>query len=907
MSNWNNFVTRFKFTLFNNLRVEALRRSATVCVSLLALSACGVGNSGQESDPVVEENPVAFIKRNLVIEDDVQDDDLRNPQAFRPGARLYIKDRASPSAPARDITSTVFSDPDFLNDDGELLYSVRDLSVSFDGTRLLFSMRAPEIENADEDEQPKWNIWEYDSIANTLTRLIASDTEAEAGHDLSPSYLPDGRILFTSTRQRVSKAILLDEGKSRFSAVEESRNNEAFVLHVLDPVGGTIDQLTYNQSHDLDPLLLQNGKILFSRWDNAGRTTNNGFNLYQVNPDGTEMHYVYGRHSHIDNSDGQAQHFANPLELENGNIVAQFRPLQTSNLASVPVEIDTANFVEYNLRVDGTSGTGQQALVAGVDTSGDANLNGTYGAAFPLYDGTNRYLVSWSPCRLVPIGSTDAPIEACTADKLASGNYEAAEPLYGLWLLDADTNTQLPIELPEEGQQYDEAVLMKARSIPNVIDAPVLDSDAQVLADQGYGTLHIRSVYDFDGVDTTPAGIAAMADPVQTPVDQRPARFLRLEKAVSLPTDEVRDIDNAGFGRSNAQGMREILGYVPIEPDGSVKVAVPANVAFAVSVLDESGKRTSQRHLNWLQVRPGEDLQCIGCHTRNSTVPHGRPDAEPDPANNGAVTTGVEFPNSEARLSPDMGETMAETRARIDGIRRLSADIVFDDEWTDDTVTPKAASFTYAYDDLDTPVPIAAPNCVAAWTSLCRVSIHYPNHIHPLWSVDRRIFDVDDVTVLEDRTCTACHTSTDDMGNARVADAHLDLTNGPSTDEPLHFKSYRELLFNDNEQEVVDGLLIDRLVDSGEVTLVPRLDGDGNPVLDGDGNPIIDEIPILVTVPVAPTMRTAGAANSDDFFSLFEAGGSHANFLTSAELKLIAEWLDLGAQYYNDPFLAPLD
>ncbi len=904
MSKWNSIVTRFKFTLFNNQRRGALGRSGTLCVILLALSACGVGNSGQESDPVVEENPVAFIKRNLIIEDDVQDDDLRSPQAFRPGARLYIKDRASPSAPARDITSSVFSDPGFLNDDGELLYSVRDLSVSFDGTRLLFSMRAPEIENADEDEQPKWNIWEYDTATNSLTRLIESDTEAEAGHDLSPAYLPDGRILFTSTRQRVSKAILLDEGKPRFSALEENRNREAFVLHVLDPVNDTIDQLTYNQSHDLDPLLLQNGKILFSRWDNAGRTTNNGFNLYQVNPDGTQMAYVYGRHSHLDNGSGDAQHFANPFELENGNIVAQYRPLQTTNLASVPVEIDIANFVEYNLRTDGSAGTGQQALVAGVDTSGAANLNGTYGAAFPLYDGTNRYLVSWSPCRIVPIGSMNAPIEACTAEKLASGNYEAAEPLYGLWLLNADTNTQLPIELPEEGQQYDEAVLMKARSIPNVIEAPVLDSDAQVLADQGYGTLHIRSVYDFDGVDTTPSGIAAMADPVQTPPDQRPARFLRLEKPVSIPSDEVRDFVNAAFGRSAAQGMREILGYVPVEPDGSVKVAVPANVAFAISVLDADGKRTTQRHQNWLQVRPGEDIQCIGCHDANNSVPHGRPDAEPDPANTGAVTTGVEFPNSEARLSPLMGETMAETRARIDGIRRLTADIIFDDEWTDDTVTPKAASFTYAY---ATNAPIAAPNCVAAWTSLCRVNIQYPHHIHPLWSVNRRLFDTDGVTVLEDRTCTACHSNTDDAGDARVPDAQLDLSNGPSTDEPLHFKSYRELLFNDNEQEVVDGILIDRLVDSGEVNLVPRLDSDGNPVLDGDGNPIIDEIPILVTVPVAPTMRTAGAANSDDFFSLFEAGGSHASFLTAAELKLIAEWLDLGGQYFNDPFLAPLN
>jgi hypothetical protein len=39
--------------------------------------------------------------------------------------------------------------------------------------------------------------------------------------------------------------------------------------------------------------------------------------------------------------------------------------------------------------------------------------------------------------------------------------------------------------------------------------------------------------------------------------------------------------------------------------------------------------------------------------------------------------------------------------------------------------------------------------------------------------------------------------------------------------------------------------------------------------------------------------------------SLFESGGVHENFLSKAELKLISEWLDMGAQYFNNPFAAP--
>ncbi len=44
---------------------------------------------------------------------------------------------------------------------------------------------------------------------------------------------------------------------------------------------------------------------------------------------------------------------------------------------------------------------------------------------------------------------------------------------------------------------------------------------------------------------------------------------------------------------------------------------------------------------------------------------------------------------------------------------------------------------------------------------------------------------------------------------------------------------------------------------------------------------------------------------SSGFFDLFAPGGTHEDFLTPAELRLIAEWLDIGGQYYNDLFAAP--
>jgi hypothetical protein len=63
--------------------------------------------------------------------------------------------------------------------------------------------------------------------------------------------------------------------------------------------------------------------------------------------------------------------------------------------------------------------------------------------------------------------------------------------------------------------------------------------------------------------------------------------------------------------------------------------------------------------------------------------------------------------------------------------------------------------------------------------------------------------------------------------------------------------------------------------------------------------------PMQVRVPVTSSMSAAGALASGSFFDHFASGGTHAGFLDPAELRLIAEWVDIGAQYYNDPFAVP--
>src|SRR5690606_29568656 len=55
-------------------------------------------------------------------------------------------------------------------------------------------------------------------------------------------------------------------------------------------------------------------------------------------------------------------------------------------------------------------------------------------------------------------------------------------------------------------------------------------------------------------------------------------------------------------------------------------------------------------------------------------------------------------------------------------------------------------------------------------------------------------------------------------------------------------------------------------------------------------------------------MTAAGARASAAFFdTLAGTRGTvnHRDFMSASELRLLAQWLDIGAQYYNDPFQAP--
>lgn len=905
----------------------------------LLQTACGGGESDSEASAIgIQDVSIAYIKRPTPRDDngDVVTNDMRQPTTFSEGGDLYLQERASSTATVKNITRRITNG----------LGDVKDVSVSYDGNKLLFSLR---LEDPDPNDNiiPHWYLYEYDISKDTITQLTSAGSDD--GDDLSPRYLPeDDRIIFSSTRRPESKGIQTNEDKGSFFATDENRRNSAFSLHVRE-ANGDIKQVSFNRSNDLDPIILKDsGRILFSRWNHMGGRDD--VSLYSMKPDGTDVQLYYGAHSHRTGQDPDSDvHFSKPQEMPDGRIMAILRPF-VSNFGGGDITfIDGKNFADNTQPIWSQqgfiSGTAQTTFKQTVINGNGLSLQGSYQAIFPMLDGSNRYLMSWSSCQILSVptdpNSTVIPCTLASQAQLNDPNVTEV-PSFGLFLVDASNNTQVPLVKPEVDTLFSSIVMVYAAKTPPVIFDQVAGVSPEIneaFATNGVGVLHIRSVYDFDGGfaaygtnlpvvdnDAMPITIdtpAKMANPKNTIADQRSARFIRITKSVSIPDRNVKRIDNAAYGVSTRQGMREIVGYAPIEPDGSVKIKVPANVPLTIGILDKDGRRISRRHQYWFQVKPGATLECIGCHVHDTTdqasnKPHGRPDYT-STFNQGAPTTGIGFPYSVDSLWAEIGETMAETRARQSCLpsnptpcadMKPSTSLDYVDVWTNDVAANRSADPSFSIDYTDTPlspISLASPTTFAATAcssvgydativsfTYCRIVINYQQHIQPIWE--------DTANRPAAAACTSCHTAAN-LVNA----GQLELTSGPSDLEPDHLTSYQELLSDDNLQDAAGNDIMVQDTDA-DGNLLFLLDADGNQVLDGGGNPI----PIMVPVNVPAPMSTAGARSSK-FMELMTGldlnndsnqptdTQNHNLMLTQSELKLIAEWLDIGAQYFNNP------
>jgi hypothetical protein len=898
---------------WSKLAAHAWLKLAALALPVLVVIGCSSASSGhapgvaggQTLTPGITNYPLAYVKRPIPK----TDIDVRDLITSVSGGDLYIRDSANSAGGEVNVTSSITLGKG----------DVRDLDVSPDGTKIVFSLRLPLNPNKPNTDvtQPNWKIYQYDATAKTVTQLTTDDITS--GHDVGAHYLPDGRILFASTRQLATQSILLDEGRPQYQAQTDNRQQSIFLLHVMNADGTNMHQISFNTNHDFAPSVMNSGQIVFSRWE----VTNGAdqVSLYQANPDGTGAQLLYGANSHatganIAGTNTNVIQFLAARQRADGTMLAIVRPFLGTQLGGDIVQVNTSGFVEiHQPSAPGGAGTAQSsATTLGVTT--DANMpsmGGRFASAYPLYDGTNRMLVSWSPCLVLNTTVTPNTTDVCTGANTSGANVTLAPPQYTLWIYDFDTSTLGPVLSAEPGMMVVDPVVLQARSpaptfIPDFVPTATA---AQKMATDGVGLLDISSVYDVDGVDTAKPDIAGLADPSQASFYSRPSRFIRIEKAVEIPGKTVRKINNSAFGPAG-MGMREILGYAPIQPDGSVQIQVPANVPFTMDIVDANARRITARHTSWLQLLPGETKTCNGCHSTVNMTSHGRAGLTV-PVNPGAPTTGQPFPNTNPMLFANAGETMAQTLARISCAtgsttpcsQLLSSDVLYSPVWTTGTTPPQpdtAISLTYGgATGLSEPAPTNA-NCVP-WTAQCRATIHYAAtlsgvsttqiYIQSLWNLITRTATVNGV-MNTPVVCTTCHNPVSAMNKVQLPPDSLDLTGGASSVDATVAQSYEQLLFPRDEQSLNMGILLNTVPEPGPPDPVTGL-------------PTV----IQVTVLLASPMAAGSAQGSAAFLGIFDGSTpdpvlDHTGYLTPAELRLISEWLDIGGQYYNDPFVAPV-
>lgn len=896
---------------------HGLLKLAAVALPLLVVLGCSSASSGhapgvaggQTLTPGVTNFPLAYIKAPVIT----KDIDARDLITSITGSDLYIRNQASAGGAEVNITGSITKGKG----------AVRDLDVSPDGTTIVFSLRLPlnpKKPNTDVT-QPNWHIYTYNATTQAVTQL--TNDSITAGHDVGAHYLPDGRIVFASTRQLATQSILLDEGRPQYAAQTDDRSQSIFLLHVMNGDGTQMHQISFNTNHDFSPSVLSSGQLIFSRWEsvNGGQIS-----LYHGNPDGTGVELYYGANSHasganIAGTNNNVIQFLDARELPNGNLVAIARPFLGTQLGGDIVEINAQGFVEIHQpsTPSGVPGTAQtSATNLGVTT--DANLpsmGGRFASVFPLYDGTNRMLVSWSPCLVLDTTVTPNATNLCTASNTSGTNVTLAPPQYTLWVYNMDAGTLGPLLSADVGTMVLEPIILQPRKpAPSIlVDAAPAAGQAATMATAGVGLLDISSVYDVDGVDTATPNIAGVSNPANPTFYTRPYRFIRIEKAVEIPGKTVRKINQSAFGPAG-MGMREILGYAPIQPDGSVQVQVPANVPFTIDIVDVNAKRVTAQHTSWLQLLPGETKTCNGCHTTANMTSHGRAGLT-NPVNPGAPTTGSPFPNTNPAIAltnagATMAQTLALTTCTANGTtpsgaatpcsQILSADVIYDGIWTVGTTPPQPDTpFSYTYGGaagLNESPPTNA-NC-ASWSAQCRITIHYDDDpvkqlfMQSVWSLASRTNTVNGVPMTS-TTCSVCHDPVNAMAMVQVPQGQLDLTGSASNVDTTVVTSYEQLLFAHNAQTLNMGVLQDLLVPAP---------GPPDPVT---GAPTT----IMVPVSLAPPMVAGSAAASTAFFRMFDGSFhdpvlDHTGYLSPAELRLIAEWLDIGAQFYNDPFVAPV-
>lgn len=488
--------------------------------------------------------------------------DARFERFFKAGSRLSVLNF--------ELGST-FGQVEYLVEDPHGM--LRDVDVSLDKERLLFAWKKS-------DRLDDYHVYEHD-LSSAQTRQL---TFGLGRADIEPIYLPDGDIIFASTRPEQSVPCWW---------------NEICNLYRMDSEGRYIRRLAIDQVQTMYPQVLNDGQVCYTRWDYSDRGQNYPHPLFAMKPDGRGQRAYYGGNSWF------------PTSLLHTRAIPESHKVMA--IAAGHHTQQRGKLVVIDVHQGRDEGQGMQFVAPIRDVPYErVDLAQQHGDQFryPFPISETELLVTYLPhWGFEPEPETEV-------DKI-SGNNILKTPAayanrsdYALYWMNVDGEREylygddvLAVQRP---------VALGHRPVPPVL--PDMVDYAKKT-----GTLYVHDVYQGVGLKGIERGEAKTIRVVR--LNYRAAGIGLSQNAgeggISMNSTPV-SIGNGTWD------VKEIVGDTEIYADGSAFFEVPADESIYLQVLNERGE-VIQTTRTWDTIRPGENKSCVGCHeSPELAVPAGR-------------------------------------------------------------------------------------------------------------------------------------------------------------------------------------------------------------------------------------------------------------------------------------------
>ncbi len=424
--------------------------------------------------------------------------------------------------------------------------------LSFDGKKVLFCFKP--------HDEKSFHLYEINLGGSGLRQLTDSEYD-----DIDPIYLPDGHIAFTTTRGN--------------TYVRCGPYIYSYVLARCDADGKNVYLVSTNSEPDFVPALLDDGRVVYSRWEYSDKDQNRVQSLWTTNQDGTGTAVLWG------NQSVWPDHPAEPRPMPGSNRV-MFTGVGHHNWFNGSIGIIDSgkgfNFPKGLTRVTWDLPWGEVG-----PGPGDRPES-------PQYHASGRYK---GYLGAYPISAEDFLVSA-----------KGLDGKFRLYLMDVHGNRELIYEGVYNAWY---AIPIRPRPVPpSQTDRVAWPGTGENRTAKKPGVFYNADVYQ--GVPELPRGSV---------------KFLRVfqQDAKTYSTWEKQFVfSGPAVSAVQTEAVKRIVSVVPVEEDGSAYFEAPAGEALFFQLLDDQ-YRALHTMRSFSGVMPGERRACVGCHEMHSTAPPGKP------------------------------------------------------------------------------------------------------------------------------------------------------------------------------------------------------------------------------------------------------------------------------------------